>query len=140
MNYMLLITMIISSILICTQGIQCYQCTENSFQFSSGSTSADHCNETTDITECPSLFDRCTTTNVKYSVTIGGTGVTMESDMVMRYCETSYRLLRFGGDPCEDFKGWEDSLRVQGMKVISFNCEGEACDSDACNSLGQDKF
>jgi len=134
MNYLILVAMTITGFLIGTQAINCYTCKEYIITVPSGQTIEELCQDA-DITPCRGDADHCVATSSTLTQMIDG--LAYVTDSVHRNCATSAELEDEDRQDCSDF---ERNINESFPEGTPFSCEEQICESDACNTLGRERF
>ena len=126
--------MTITGLLIGTQAINCYACREYIISLRSGQTYGDFCQDA-NITPCRGDDDHCVA--LSYTRTQFIDGSPEVTDIANRYCANSALLEDEDRHDCSDFERRVNEAYPEGTL---FSCEEQICASDACNTLGREKF
>ena len=134
MNSLILVAMNITGFLIGTEAITCYTCTEYIVSLRSGQTYEEFCQDA-DITLCRGDADRCVAMSNTLTQFIDDS--TEVTDFVNRYCANSAELEDEDRWGCSEYERNANESYPEGTL---FSCEEQICASDACNTLGREKF
>lgn len=127
MNFVILVAMTMSGFLIGTQAINCYSCHD----YSQGNTVEKVCQDA-DIVTCHEVDDRCYAMSLTYGDSADVT------DSVSRFCVDS--SVEVGDANGLDCNAMELNIMPNYPEGTPFSCEEQICESDACNTLGQERF